>query len=77
MSDVYIHGEVKAVTAHAILLKVDSIDWRGAKMEDGPEVWIPKSQIKECTYEVDALDRNDVIDFVIPNWLATEKDLIA
>jgi hypothetical protein len=56
--------EVKQVTAKALLVKVDDSD-----------VWIPKSQILDCDKDVDDVEIGDVVEIIIPQWLAEEKGL--
>lgn len=56
-------------TAHAICV---------VESESGEEVWLPKSQI-EVDYDEDIdgqLAEGELLDVVIPKWLAEEKELI-
>lgn len=60
-----LHGVVKRVTDKAIQFDLDEAE---------EYVWIPKSQISEPDPE--DISEGDEIDFIIPEWLAQEKDLI-
>ena len=71
--DVKIYAMVVAVTERAVLLRVRSVGRKN--LDPQPEEWIPKSQILDCSSEVSDLLIDEVINAMIPGWLATEKEL--
>lgn len=58
-------GEVRRVTDNAVLIY------------DGlAEHWIPKSQIRECSEEIDDLEEGATIEVTISEWLAEQKGML-
>lgn len=38
--------------------------------------WLPRSQIRRATPLIQSLDPDDVVEVVIPRWLAEEKEMM-
>lgn len=43
---------------------------------DGDKEWIPISQIRDASVDLDDLEKGDPLTITIPEWLAEEKGLM-
>ena len=43
---------------------------------DGDKEWIPISQIRDASVDLDELEKGDPVTITIPEWLAEEKGLM-
>ena len=43
---------------------------------EGEKVWLPKSIIEVDEYELDGIRKGNILEISIPEWLATDKQLI-
>lgn len=61
------------VTEKAILISpVEDLD----EAEQAPKFWIPRSQITDCSLNLDDASAGDRVEITIPSWLARDKGLI-
>lgn len=70
---VHVHNLTVIAETERALLVAEDFESAG----DQPrQVWVPRSQITNCSTPLGRVEKDDVIDFWIPKWLADEKELM-
>jgi hypothetical protein len=71
--EINIVGKVIAITERAVLLDITAVE---GEAEEHEGVWIPKSQIQLGSDDYEDSEVGEEVEYLIPEWLADEKDLL-